>query len=581
VNRRSREAPITAAIPRRRFLRITLGAASGATLAGLLVACGPAPAEQKPASQPAAAPPTAAAPAAQPTAAAAPAKPAEAPKPTEAPKPAAPAADAKPTTAPAAAPAKPEGRLAIAQGVDVGTFDPHEDTSTAAGAIFQNIFDNLVARDQNLKLVPSLAESWKVVDQTTWQFSLRRGVMFHDGTGFTAKDVKWAFDHVLDPANNSRRKSSFDMVADVQAVDDYTVQLKTKEPYAPLLPKLLEMFIVSADAYQKLGAQKFATAPVGTGPYKMTEFVKDNHVRVERFDGHWRGKGAIGTAEFRPIPEASTRVAALKAGELDVATLMPVTEIAAINSGQNTAIKTIPSAGSIFCGMNTLKAPLNDQRVRQALNYAVDVQAIIDNLLDGHDHRLASVSAPVEFGYNPDLKPYTYDLDKAKSLLAEAGVGSGFSTVLDTPRGRYLQDVEVAQAIAGQLGKVGVKVEVRPAEFQEYFSRWLKKEMEGLYILGSGSSLLDADWVMGAHLDSKRRGLYYNSPETDQLIRASAIEMDPQKREKMYFDLEAKLHDIAPWIFLYEQDDIYGIKKSLQWTPAADERLWLYDMKTS
>lgn len=481
---------------------------------------------------------------------------------------------ARPMTASSSAKAT---KVTIAQGIDIATFDPHEDTSSGGRAVFENVFDNLVARDQNLKIVPSLAESWQAIDPTTWEFKLRKDVKFHDGTPFTAKDIKFSFDHVLDPNVKSRQRSNIAQIDHAEAPDDYTLRIVTKGPLPPLFDELQYVYALPADKYQSMGAEKFAVAPIGTGPFKFVEWVKDSHVMLERFDGHWRGKASINTAEFRPISEDSTRVAALQAGEIDLAALIPPTSIPTLQSDSKLDVRSVRSLRTVFVGMNTFQIPFTDVRVRQALNYAVDVASIIKNVLGGHGYQLASVSGPSEFGYNPDVKPYAYDLDKAKSLLKDAGYADGFSTTLDTPQGRYLDDVEVSQAIAGQLAKVGVKVDVKPAEFNEYFNRWLAKKIQGLYFLGAGGSL-DADSIMGSHFDSKRRGLYYNSPKSDDLIHQAQAELDVQKREQLYHDLMVYLHDQAPWIFLYSQEDIYGVAKTLTWKPIPDERLWVYEM---
>lgn len=472
-------------------------------------------------------------------------------------------------------------RVIIAQGVDIATFDPHEDTSSSAIAIFTNVFDNLVARNQELELVPSIAESWESIDETTWEFSLRNDVVFHDGTPATANDVQWAFQHVLDPDVGSRQQTNVAMIETVEAIDDYKVRIITNIPFPPLLTVLNNVYVLPAEMYQEMGAEKFALNPVGTGPYRFVEWVKDQQVVLERFDDHWRGAPAIGEAEFRPIPEASTRVASLTTGEIHVATLVPVTDVPTVEGSETSEIRSVRSNRTIFVGMNTWEGPLSDVRVRQALNYGVNVNAIVELLLNGFGYPLASVSGPNEFGFNPDLEPYPYDPERAKELLAEAGYADGFDTVLDTPSGRYLQDVEVSQAIAGQLAEIGVNVEVRPAEFQEYFTRWLAEEMEGLYFLGVGGSAMDADGVMGSHFDSERRGLYYNSPESDELIQEAMSEFDEDEREALYHELMAYLKEQAPWIFLYSQEDIYGVASNLNWEPQPDESLWVYDMSWS
>jgi peptide/nickel transport system substrate-binding protein len=468
-------------------------------------------------------------------------------------------------------------KVTIAQGVDVRTFDPNEDTRSFE--VFRNVFDNLLTHDQDLKLVPSLAESWNNIDPTTWEFKIRQGVTFHDGTPMTAKDIEFTWTHVLDPNTKSRIYSFISTVDHVKAVDDFTIQIVTKTPF-PALPTIVNYVgIVPAEKYQSMGPDKFAVAPIGTGPYRFVEWVKDEHFSFERYDDHWRGPAAITNVEFRPIPEDATRVAALQAGEVDIAPLIPITNVPTIESDASLSIRTVRSLFTIFVGMNTFKAPFTDVRVRQALNYAVDVDSLIKNLLDGHGYPLGQICAPAVFGYNPDVKPYPYDPEKAKSLLAEAGFPDGFSTTLDTPSGQYLQDVEMSQAIAGQLAKVGVKVEVKAADFNEYFDRWLAKKIEGLYFLGNTATTMDVDAVLGSHFDSKRRGLYYNSPESDDLIHQGQAEFDVAKRQQIYNQEQVYLHDQAPWIFLYNQENIYGAAKSVDWKPVADDRIWVYEMK--
>lgn len=461
----------------------------------------------------------------------------------------------------------------IAQGVDVRSFDPHEDTSTAAMAIFRNVFDSLVDRDQDLNIIPSLAESWETIDDLTWEFKIREGVVFHDGSPLTANDLVFSFERVLDPEVGSRSQPRISVISGVEAPDDFTFRITTTEPFAPLPTILMYVYALPAAAYQEMGAEAFALNPIGSGPYRFVEWVRDDHVLLERFDDYWNGAPTLATAEFRPIAEASTRVAALQAGELDIATLIPTIDVPVIESNPDLTIRNVTSLRTIFVGMNTWNEPLSDVRVRQALNYAVDVPSIITNLLGGFGSQVASVSGPGEFGFNPDIEPYEYNPDRARELLAEAGYADGFSTTLDTPIGRYLQDVEISQAIAGQLAEVGVQVEVRQAEFNEYFDRWVAGSIEGLYFLGYGASTMDADGVMASHFDSERRAPYFNSPESDELIHRAVQSFDPEERLAIYHELMQYLHDQAPWIFLFNQEDIYGVVASLVWTPMADESL--------
>jgi len=552
---------LTATIDRRNLLRLAMSGVTGATLVAVLAACG--------GSSPSTS--TSTSTSSQPAASA-----------SGSPSVGAAASPAASGATPSAAASTPSNaKVTVAQGVDIKSFDPHVDTSSAALAIFLNVFDHLVARDQNLKFIPGLAESWTTLNDTTWEFKIRQGVKFHDGTSFTANDMKFTINYVLDPKNNSPQRTRIAGIDHAEAPDDSTFHIVTKTPLPALLDELSEnIFALPAAAYQSMGTQKFALAPIGTGPYKFVEWVRDSHVTLERFDGYWGTKASIQTAEYRPIAEDATRVAALQAGELTIAALIPPTDIPTLQASSKLDVRTIRSIRTDFVGMNCFKPPFTDVRVRQALNYAVDIPSIIKDILGGHGYQNANVCAASAFGYDPNLKPYTYDPEKAKSLLKEAGLANGFSTTLDTPQGRYLDDVEVAQAIAGQLGAVGIKVEVKPAEFNEYFNRWLAKKIEGLYFLGFGGAT-DADGVLGSHFDSKRRGLYYNSPQSDDLIHQSMAELDTAKRENLYHQLMGYLHDQAPWIFLYDEEDIYGVVKTLKWQPVADERISAFDMSFS
>jgi peptide/nickel transport system substrate-binding protein len=426
--------------------------------------------------------------------------------------------------------------------------------------------------------VPALSAAWENVDELTWEFEIREGVTFHDGSELTAHDVAFSYEHVLDPDVGSRSYSWIAMIERVEAIDDMIVRMTTSEPYPPLLTTVNRIFIVPEARYQEAGPEGFAVDPIGTGPYQFVEWVRDDHFLLESFEDYWRGAPRIKQVQFRPIPEASTRVSALRAGEIDLGTLIPVTDAPTIDQDPNTEIRAVRSLRTIFVGMNTWNEPLDDPLVRQALNYGVDVDAIIEHLLNGHGYPLASVSGPSEFGHNPNLEPYPHDPDRARQLLAEAGYPDGFDITLDTPSGQYLQDVEVSQAIAGQLAEIGVNVEVHAAEFNNYWDRWLAQEIRGLYFLGWGGATMDADGVMGGHFDSERRGLYYNSPESDEMIHAAMQEFDVERREDIYHELMTFLHEQAPWIFLYSQEDIYGVASDLIWTPRSDENLLAYEM---
>lgn len=473
--------------------------------------------------------------------------------------------------------AQDASEVIIAINTDWESMDPHEDTNNPY--IFQNIFDSLVGRDQDLQIIPELAESWENIDELTWEFKLRQDVVFHDGTPMTAEDVAFTFNHILDPDVGSRSQPFIAMIDRAEVVDDYTVRLITVEPYPPLVDTTLRVFIVPAKAFQEMGAAEFAVNPVGTGEYRFVEWVRDDHALFERFEDNWRSEATIDFMRTRPIAETSTRGASVIAGEADIARRIAPSDAASFAESDGVEVREVRGLRIFFGMINTLNGgPLAEVKVRQAMNYAVDVEGIIEHILYGYGYPVASVTGQASFGFNPNLEPYPYDPDRARELMAEAGYADGFQTTFDLPGGHLPAGEEVAQAMIGFLADIGITAELQTAPFEQYWAAWLAGEHQGLALQSWGDQTMNADGVMGGHLDSTRRGIYYHSPRSDELTQMAMAEFDDEKREAIYQELMAYLHEQCPWIFLWDEAQLFGVNSSLQWEPRADETIQVHTM---
>jgi peptide/nickel transport system substrate-binding protein len=468
------------------------------------------------------------------------------------------------------APAQPAGELRVAIPWTPENLDPTMNLSSIRAAVGVSMFDSLVGRGADNRIVSQLAESWRLLDDLTWQFKLRRGVVFHDGEPFTGEAVRFTVERVLDPNQKSPNRANIAEIAKVEVLDDATVNLVTKQPYAPLLNRLIDFPILPPKYTAEKGNAAFALRPVGTGPFRFVELVKDDHLIVEAFDRHWRGTPQVRRIVFRPIPEPFTRAAALRNNEVDLITTVPPNLARELDRVGGIRVHRVPSTWIIYLGLNALKKPLSDVRVRQALNHATDVDALIKNVLDGNGRRLEGPFTPQMFGFDPGVRGYSHDPARARRLLAEAGYPDGLEVTLEAPAGRYQGDKEIAEALGGQWAKAGFKPRVQVAEWGAYFKRYLGKQFQDAYLLGLGGPMQDGDELYNL-VSSRGRGLYYRNEKVDQLFDMGRSTMDPVKRRRVYADLARAMVEDATWVFLMQQLDIYATRDRLLWTPRPDQ----------
>jgi peptide/nickel transport system substrate-binding protein len=463
----------------------------------------------------------------------------------------------------ATSPAQAATTFRIAVGIDPDTLDPVQMTTTTVGNMVDYVVETLTALDPAGKVGPFLAESWTISrDGTQYTFKLRAGVTFHDGVPFDAKAVKWNLDRLVDPAVRVPIRAPYP-IEKTEVVDARTLRVILKHPFAPFIGALswTTSGLVSPGSADKEGnTYKNYSHVVGTGPYVFKERRKGETITVAKNAGYWGKKPYYDTVVFRIVPEAATRESLLLAGQVDLIILPPVADLPALQ--RNGAVKVLlaPSDRTIFIAINTTKPALNDPRVRQALNYAVDKGAIIKNVLFGAADEMDAPMAPSLFGYCK-VGTYPHDAAKARQLLSQAGVKPGTPLQLIHPTGRYVQDKEATAAVAGFLREAGFEVALQTMDWPSYISTItapVEKNTTQLHFLGWAPAFLDASQQMLQFLSSYAppKGLetsFYKNPAVDKLIEGADRELVPDRRRDLYCEASKKVWADAPWIFLWVQ----------------------------
>src|SRR5712692_11009200 len=516
----------------------------------------------------------------------------------------APVAPAAPTQAPAqpataAKPSKPSGgsrpdELVVSWGtyqLQTHQLDPQTHVGTIAESQLRHIFEPLVQIDRDLQTIkPQLATEWRRLDDLTIQFKLRQGVKFHNGEDFDAEGARFSVLRPIDPANKADARTTYAGISDVEVLDKYTINIKTAKPDPALLLRMtgFSMTMV-APKWAAQSPDVFTKEAYGTGPYKLaswTDPLQDWTLMAN--EQYWAGAPKIKKVRIKTIPELATRTAALRSGEVHVAKDVAVEEIDAINKSGRALAKTTPSNRIPYYVMEVRKPPCNDKLLRQAINYAANLDCIIQSVLYGNAARVATTVAPWHVGFHPDLKPYPYDPDKAKALMKEAGVANGFDLNIHFIQGRYLKDKEVAEAMAQELNKVGIRAKPALRDAALNTQEDNDQHLDGLIFASWGNWIFDADnqlfvrWHTAAR-DTANGGklqssLSYASPEFDKQVEQARVELDPKKRLDLYKKAQEILYDDAAALFMWTLTDIYGVDNWVVWEPRKDEMVWAHEM---
>jgi peptide/nickel transport system substrate-binding protein len=476
--------------------------------------------------------------------------------------------------------AEPEGELVIMQGVDANTLDPLMRNSTPEFNINIHIFDTFLKRNpETLEIEPNIIEKWESVDDETWHFTVVKGATFHNGDPVNAASGVFTFERAAkgklgDKGVVQPIATQIGFVS-ASAIDEQTIEVKTSKP-AAIFPDLLTSFemcpesVYGDDSTENLA--KVAQTPVGSGPYKFVEWVRDDHVKLEANPDYWGDKPSIKTVIFRPVPELSARVVALQNEEAQIVVNIAPDVVQQIESGENTRISSVTGGRIIFVGIRCDKPPFDDVRVRQAINYAIDFDSIKTALLGGFGERAATIVNPPH--QNPDIKPYPYDVEKAKALLAEAGVAPGTEITMDAPNGRYIKDAEMAQAIAQGFEDIGFKVNLKVLEWSVYAGELIPSgEPDELFFLGLGSPFSGEQELFYVHPDYSLNFTRWQNDEFVSTYAKLSNSLDVAERQELMNKCQEIIMEDCPWIAVWHQVDFYGASKKLDWNARPDENI--------
>ncbi len=490
--------------------------------------------------------------------------------------------------------------LRVALAAEPSAMDPHFHNLTPNNALGLHVFDRLIHFDAEQKPVAGLAESWKTIDDKTWELKLRKGVVWHDGAPFTADDVIFTMERAPNVENSPGSFNIYVKGKTFTKVDDHTVRVTTAEPY-PLMPNDLTTIAIISRKHgtgAKTEDYNSGKATIGTGPYKLKEFIKGDRYAFERNEAYWGTKPVWTNVLVRPIKAGPARVAALLAGDVDVIEEVPTTDIAKLKTDARVVLAQGLSNRVIYFHMDhardetpfitakdgsKIKNPLKDKRVRQALAMAINRDAIVERLMEGAAVKASQFLADQFFGTSKTLKPVAFDAAAAKKLLADAGYPNGFKMTLHGPNGRYTNDSRIAEAVAQMFTRIGIETSVEtmpPAVFFRRASTGANGEPEFSFILvgwGAGTGevssplkSLVATYDKTKGLGAANRGRYAN-PELDKLIIEGLATIDDTKRAALFAKAsEVAMEDVSVIVSHY-QFNTWATRKGLEYEPRTDE----------
>lgn len=473
---------------------------------------------------------------------------------------------------------------------DVETLDPANHRSRITETTIRNMYDGLVTRTSGMEVVPELAVSWEQVSTTEWIFYLQKDVKWHDGEKFTAEDVKFTIDRLVKEGMingmTSPRKSLLDPVNGAEVIDTYTVKLTLDAPMPHLLAFLPFQEMVAKHYVEEFGDDYLAENAMGTGPFEFVRWDKGTQVIMKRFDDYYGGSPDIppvGSAQvetliFKVIPELSSRIAALQAGEVDIITEVSADLMGQIESDPNLEIVTCNGTRSYMLGMNCVTGEFADKRVRQAMNYAIDMEQIVAALYSGLGQAIPTILSPNAIGY-ADLDPYGYDPDKAKELLAQAGYSNGLSVVIDA------QDSlkNIAEACAQMLREIGIDASTQVWEWSVLKPELLANKRQ-MWVTSWGNGSMDPQGIFVPKLGTGERGNYtgYSNTTLNLLFALSKITLDSDERLTCFIEGQKIVYDECPMVWGYVTKEIYGKSTRVQgWNPSPDGKLNMHDVSLS
>lgn len=437
------------------------------------------------------------------------------------------------------------------------------------------VYESLLWHDDKMNLIGNLAERWEVHGADIKLF-LKKGVTYHNGKPFDAESVKYAVEWITAPTSRALWKSMIAAVKRTTIHDPHTITLHMEKPFRSVLMNLVTIAMIEPEHARAVG-DRIGLQPMGTGPYKFVEYVPGSHMIVERYEQYYGPKPKIARMHFRWIAENGTRLSALESGEVHLINNVPPDQIGRVEGNAKLRLLSTPTARIIYMAFRCDRAPFSDRRVRQAINFAVDKQAITRNILRGKAQAATTPIAPMILGGDASLPPYNYDPEKAKALLKAAGA-EGATVNMGSPNGRYIMDKQVAEAIQGYLQKVGLKANLETPEWATYLGEVTKgdKSRYDMHLLGWGVITMEPDYQVRDHYHSANNAKWnaYTNKELDRAMDEAVLIIDPAKARPAYHKIFATVWEDAPWLFLHYQPELIGVDRRIAgFAPLPDE--WL------
>lgn len=468
-------------------------------------------------------------------------------------------------------------RLDMALSAAVSSLDPHYATAVQTDlSVISHLYSPLVIRNPDMTITGVLAESWEALDDNTWRFTLHPDIAFPNGEALDAEAIKWNFDTLLDPDNNSRARLWYTPIEEIEVLSSSEFLIKTQTPFPGLIEQLTMLFFMPPEWSQE---NDVAVSALGTGPYDIAEYVPGERLLLRAKEDYFGGTPEFDEVAIRMITEPSVRVSALLAGEVDIIVDVPPTDIERINASGVATADWGQSSRMMVLRFNNLVEPFLDNRtLRQALNHGIDRQLIIDAIYEGN----AVVSqcqmlSSMYSGFNPDLEPYEYDPDRARQLIAESGIQMPATLDLEIPLGRYLLPQEIGQVLAAQLEELGFSINIREIEFASWSTAYTAGNMSQMAYMGQAWPSLDADGLLGLYHPSNA-GAYWQDEIFGELIEKARATVDEEERTGYYAEATARMCEEAPVLFLFSQPLIYAVSSDVEWQVRGDDWLRAYDI---
>jgi peptide/nickel transport system substrate-binding protein len=460
------------------------------------------------------------------------------------------------------------------------TLDPHLQWNPSSYYVYRNIFDNLITRNNEGEIIPQIASGWDQVSDTEIVFEIRDDIRFHDGESLSASDVVFSIKRIINPELGSPQLGQFNKIADAQVLDDSLVKITTNGPYPALLAQLVKLSIVPEHVVREVGNEEFNAAPVGSGPYVFDEWNRGAEVRLVRNDQYWGNSGVFGSAVFRAVPDAATRVANLRAGAADLVASLNTDLAMQLDGPSRGKVLTVNTEKVAYFAMNQARPPLDNPKLRQAISSAINRQAIVDGLLGGYPRIVDQLLSPAHFGWSEGVEGVEYNPEKAREIIS--GLGDAAKVELNLATSPIF-DQRIVQAIQQMLNDVGMNVSIETNDM----ATWLKDQQSSpdqapmLTFSRWSCTCQDADGIMFPLLHSQSSWSRVSDPDIDAMLDRAREELDPDIRTELYAEVNRVILEKFSIVPLYQTALLYGAADELEWTPTSNESMFINRMRWS